>query len=74
MQVQVEIKKKVSASFYNYAMRNCDSLFQELSNSSNHDDYPYRFVEGGKRTSPTDLCSIFNVSKTNARKKPKESG
>ncbi len=73
MQDQVEIKKKLSASFYNYAVRNCDKLFQELSNSSNHDD-PYRFIEGGKRTTPTDLCLVFNVSKTNARKKPKMSG
>lgn len=72
MQNQLEIKKKISAAFYNYAKRNCDSLFQELSNNNSNDD-PYRFIEGGKRTSRTDLCSIFNVSTTNARKKPKKS-
>lgn len=79
-----EIKKKVSASFYNYSKRNYDSLFQEEQNLSNtsstnntEDGDPYKFIEGGKDT--TDMCSTartFDHSPTNSttgnmRKKPR---
>lgn len=73
-----EIKKKISASFYNYSKRNFDSLSHEHSNIEyayvDSDSDTYRFIDRGKRTCPSDICSIFNANqKPNARKKPRDS-
>jgi len=49
---KIEIKKKISASFYNYSKRNFEPMAQGLNMAT--DDGSYKFIDGGKPT--TDTC------------------
>ena len=63
---EIEIKKKISASYYNYSKRNYVKLVQR---QNNEDGLSYKFIEGGEFT--TDFCSTARITDNTKRKKPR---
>ena len=71
-----EMKKKISASFYNYSKRNCDTLVEthrsvDINNTNNNtNNDPCELLEGGKLT--PYLCSTARTFDTNETKRKKQ--